>query len=237
MNNSNLDILLEKFYRGETSLDEEQQLRQALSGDDADALLMQALEQMDDEVEVPADLQATLSGKIDEWEAHDTHKAKESHKARVIPLFKKRAAWAAAASVAVLLAVGWWLLRDGSRQVSDGGTPAVIAKVEKNEQVSPAQAIEPVDDAAVATMPSQPQLKAKPQRRSQAASAFKNNVEHVAQAKASVHSEDVLSASDEEIALAALEKFSTVLNKGMEQLDDANEKINDINNTIQQHLI
>ena len=48
MNNSNLDILLEKFYRGETSLDEEQQLRQALSGDDADALLMQALEQMDD---------------------------------------------------------------------------------------------------------------------------------------------------------------------------------------------
>ena len=59
----------------------------------------------------------------------------------------------------------------------------------------------------------------------------------MAQAKARVHSEDVLSASDEEIALAALEKFSTVLNKGMEQLDDANEKINDINNTIQQHLI
>lgn len=237
MNNSNLDILLEKFYRGETSLDEEQQLRQALSGDDADALLMQALEQMDDEVEVPADLQATLSGKIDEWEAHDTHKAKESHKARVVPLFKKSAAWAVAASVAVLLAVGWWLLRDNPRQVSDGGSPAVIAKVEKNEQVSPAQAIEPVDDAAVATVPSQPQLKAKPQRRAQAASALKNNVEHVAQAKASVHSEDVLSASDEEIALAALEKFSTVLNKGMEQLDDANEKINDINNTIQQHLI
>ena len=38
MNKKELDLLLSKYYRGETSLDEEQQLRQAmLEGDDADA--------------------------------------------------------------------------------------------------------------------------------------------------------------------------------------------------------
>lgn len=237
MNKKDLDILLNKFYRGETSLDEEQQLRLALGCDEADALLMQALDQMEDEVTVPADLEASLSGKIDEWEAQENRMHDENRKAKVVPLFWKRTAWAAAASVAVIAAVGWWLLRDGSPQVPGDNTPLIIAKVEKPAQEPPAQTVEPERDAVVPEVPSQSQLKPKSLPHAKPASAFKNNVEHLAQTNNGAQSEEQLSASDEEIALAALEKFSTVLNKGMDQLDNANEKINDINNTIQQHLI
>ncbi len=237
MNKNDLDILLNKFYRGETSLDEEQQLRQALEGDDADALLMQASDQMEDEVEVPADLEVSLSGMIDEWEAQENREANENRKAKVVPLFWKRTAWAAAASVAVIAAVGWWLLRGGSPQVTGDNSPVIIAKVEEPAQKSSVQNVETEIDAIVPEMPSQPQRTTKSLPHAKPASAFKNNVEHLAQADKGAQSESQLSDSDEEIALAALEKFSTVLNKGMDQLNNANEKINDINNTIQQHLI
>ena len=237
MNKNDLDILLNKFYRGETSLDEEQQLRQALEGGDADALLMQALDQMEDEVEVPADLEASLSGMIDEWEEQENHEANENRMAKVVPLFWKRTAWVAAASVAVIVAVGWWLLRDKPPQVLENSGSAVIARVEEPAQESQAQTVEPESETIVPELPSQPQHKPKSLHHAKQASAFKNNVEHLAQADKGAQSEALLTASEEEIALAALEKFSTVFNKGMDQLDNANEKINDINNTIQQHLI
>ncbi len=231
MNKNDLDILLNKFYRGETSLDEEEQLRKALEGDDADALLMKELGQMEDGVEVPSDLEASLGGMIDEWEAQ------EHSKAKVAPLFWKRTAWAAAASVAVIAAVGWWLLRNIPQQVPGSTPPTIIAKVEEPAQKPSTQTAGTESEVIVPEVSSQPQRNPKPVHRAKPASAFKNNVEHLAQANNNVHSEAQLSASDEEIALAALEKFSTVLNKGMEQLDNANEKINDINNTIQQYLI
>ena len=41
---------------------------------------------------------------------------------------------------------------------------------------------------------------------------------------------------EELLAMAALEKFSSTLNKGMDQLNDAGEKIENINNTIKQLL-
>ena len=70
MNKKELDLLLSKYYRGETSLDEEQQLRQAmLEGDDADALLQQALDKVDSEIEVPGDLENSLSDMIDQWDS------------------------------------------------------------------------------------------------------------------------------------------------------------------------
>ena len=244
MNKKDLDILLNKFYCGETSLDEEQQLRPALEGDDADALLMQALDQVEEEVEVPANLEMSLSGMIDEWEAQEKREANENRKAKVVTLFWKRTAWAAAASVAVIAAVGWWLLRNGLPQVAEDNSPSIIAKVEKSAQETSAQTVEVESDVVVSEhevvvpdVPSQPQLNPKPLRHAKPASSFKNNVEHLAQANKGTQSEAQLSDSDEEIVLAALEKFSAVLNKGMDQLDNANEKINDINNTIQQHLI
>lgn len=236
MNKNDLDILLNKFYRGETSLDEEQQLRRELRGDDADDLLMQALHQMEDEVDVPADLEASLSGKIDEWQALENREDNDNRKAKVIPLFWKRTAWTAAASVAVIAAVGWWWLRADPSHVDGVNQPTVIAKVEKPAQGTSLQTVEPKHDVAPA-MPSRPQRMPKSSHHAKPVTSFKHNVEHLAQANNGAQSEAQLSNSDEEIAIAALEKFSTVLNKGMDQLDNANEKINDINNTIQQHLI
>lgn len=236
MNKKDLDILLNKFYRGETSLDEEQQLRQVLEGDDADALLLQALDQMEDEVEVPSDLEVALSSKIDEWEAQDNRKIEEKSKAKVALLLWKRTAWAAAASVAVIAAVGWWFMHNNSQQVPGKDNLPPIAKVVKPAQDTSIKTIETESDDVLPEIQSQPQHKPKPLPSAKPANTYKNNVEHLAQAS-EIQSDEQLSASDEEIALAALEKFSTILNKGMDQLDNANEKINDINNTIQQHLI
>ena len=50
-----------------------------------------------------------------------------------------------------------------------------------------------------------------------------------------VYGEEI-SEADEEEALMALVKFSTVINKGFNQLDEAGEKIEDVNHTINQHL-
>jgi hypothetical protein len=60
---------------------------------------------------------------------------------------------------------------------------------------------------------------------------------HLAQAdvKADIEPEEI-SEADEEEALTALVKFSTVINKGFNQLDEAGEKIEDVNHTINQHL-
>ena len=238
MNKKDLDILFNKFYRGETTLDEEELLRNTLAGDDADAVLMQALDQMEDEVEVPADLEASLSSKIDEWEASEQHEEKENRKTKVVPLFWKRTAWAAAASVAVIAAVGWWFTHNNSQQMPGVENPPVIAKVEdKPNQVPDSQSMTVQDDNTPSEQSSPRQSKPQSLPHAKPASAYKNNVEYLAQAKESVQSDEWLSDSDEEIAIAALEKFSTTLNKGMDQLDDASEKIEDINNTVQKNLI
>lgn len=232
MNKKDLDILLSKFYNGESTLDEEELLHKAHVGDDASAMLLKALDQMEDEVEVPADLEMLLSNKIDEWEAQDNKKAK------VTPLFWKRTTWTIAASIAVIAAVGWWLLRDKSQQSPREVKPPIIAEIiEKPAQNPTVQGVKIESDELLPELPSQPQHKPKALPATKPASAYKTNIEHLAQAKESIHSKSQLSASDEEIALAALEKFSTVLCKGMDQLNNANKKINDINNTIQQHLI
>ena len=190
---------------------------------------------MEDEVEVPADLEASLSDKIDEWEAAEQQEEKVHRKAKVVPLFWKRTAWAAAASVAVIAAVGWWFTHNNSQQIPGVENPPVVAKVEdKPNQVPDSQGMTVQDDNTPSEQPSprQPKLQSLPHAKP--ARAYKNNVEHLAQAKESVQGEEQLSESDEEIALAALEKFSTTLNKGMDHLNDAGEKIEDINNTIQQ---
>ena len=139
--------------------------------------------------------------------------------------------------------VGWHYYFDkdadwynNSQQLPGGDNPPIIAKVEKPAQDAKVQTVEPENDNVLPAQPSQPQHQSKLQLHAKPASDYKNNVEHLAQAS-EMKNDEQLSASDEEIALAALEKFSTVLNKGMDQLENANEKINDINNAIQQHLI
>ena len=240
MNKNEIDQLLSKFYRGETTLDEEQQLRNSLSDDSVDALLMKELEGVDNEIEVPADLESSLSDLIDQWDDE------EQQEAKIAPSMWRRTSWiAAAASVAIIATVGIWHLRNQHQPVQPGKQQPVIARVEEPktppvvEEVSTAEN-QPEQQPAV-----QPEPKSTPkaqQPKPNPARALNNKVELIAQAKPQVkvktqaQAQPELSASDEQLALAALEKFATTLNKGMDQLDDAGEKIDNINNTIKQYL-
>lgn len=240
MNKNEIDQLLSKFYRAETTLDEEQLLRNALSDDSVDALLMKELEGVDSEIEVPADLESNLSVLIDQWNDE------EQQQAKIAPsIWRRTSWWAAAASVAIIATVGVWFMRNQQQPAQPGKQQPVIARVEEPttppvvEEVLPAET-QPEQQPAV-----QPKPESKPkaqQPQSKSARVLNNNVMHLAQAQAKpqvktqAQAQPELSASDEQLALAALEKFATTLNKGMEQLNDAGEKIDNINNTIKQYL-
>ena len=262
MNKNEIDQLLSKFYRGETTLDEEQQLRNALSDDSIDALLMKELEGVDNEIEVPAYLEQSLSDMIDEWDAQEQQETKV---ATMAPSMWRRTSWiAAAASVAIIATVGWWMMRNNSTTTITQDNPPLIAKTVKPVQN---EAKPPVEPAKAST--EQPEQL--PQRIGKPSPTSRPEVEHLAQVieKPSAKSvskstltermkadakpivktsakpgagpvkqnlEEELSPEEELLAMEALEKFSTTLNKGMDQLNEAGEKIDNINNTIKQYL-
>lgn len=240
MNKNEIDQLLSKFYRGETTLDEEQLLRNSLSDDSVDALLMKELEGVDNEIEVPADLESSLSDLIDQWDDE------EQQEAKIAPsMWRRTSWWAAAACVAIIATVGVWFMRNPQQPAQPGKQqPPVIARVEEPTTPPVAEEVPPAEtqhEQQPAVQP-QPEIKQKVQQ-SKSARVLNNNVMHLAQAQAKpqvktkAQAQSELSASDEEIALAALEKFATTLNKGMDQLNEAGEKIDNINNTIHKHLL
>lgn len=238
MNKNDIDQLLSKYYRGETTLDEEQQLLSALSDDSVDALLMKELEGVDNEIEVPADLESSLSDLIDQWDDE------EQQEAKIAPSMWRRTSWiAAAASVAIIATVGIWHLRNQHQPVQPGTQQPVIARVEEPKTPPVVEEVSTAENQPEQQPKVQPEPKPKAQQpKPNPARALNNKVELIAQAKPQVkvktqaQAQPELSASDEQLALAALEKFATTLNKGMDQLDDAGEKIDNINNTIKQYL-
>ena len=122
MNKNEIDQLLSKFYRGETTLDEEQQLRNSLSDDSVDALLMKELEGVDNEIEVPADLESSLSDLIDQWDDEGQQEAK------IAPsMWRRTSWWAATASVAIIATVGVWFMRNQHQPAQPGKQQPVIA--------------------------------------------------------------------------------------------------------------
>lgn len=240
MNKNEIDQLLSKFYRGETTLDEEQRLRNALGDDSVDALLMKELENADNDIEVPADLESNLSDLIDQWEAN------EQQEANIAPSMWRRSSWwAAAASVALIATVGLWVLRNRQQPAQEATQQPVIAQVEEPTTPPAVEEVTPVETQPEQQPAPQPQSEPKSKPKALHPSPermLKNNVEHLAQAqvkpqvKTQPQAQTQLSANDDELALAALEKFSTTLNKGFDQLNDASEKIENINNTIKQYL-
>ena len=235
MNKNEIDHLLSKYYRGETTLDEEQQLLGALSDDSVDALLMKELEGVDNEIEVPADLESSLSDLIDQWDAE------EQQEVKIAPsLWRRSAWWAAAASVAVLAVAGYWFMRNHSH-LTTGDNPPVIAKVEKTvpqNNVDVEEPKQPIEE--LVTMPEQKsQLAVSDSRKdNRPAKAIRpqevaRQASHIAQNS----NKDILSLDDERAAIEALEKFSNVLNKGTSHINEAGEKIENINNTIHKHLL
>lgn len=239
MNKNEIDQLLSKFYRGETTLDEEQQLRNSLSDDSVDALLMKELEGVDNEIEVPADLESSLSDLIDQWDDE------EQQEAKIAPsMWRRTSWWAAAASVAIIATVGVWFMRNQQQPVQPGKQQPVIARVEEPTTPPVVEEVPPAETQPDQQPKVQPESKPKAQQPlSKSARVLNNNVMHLAQAQAKpqvktkTQAQPDLSASDEEIALAALEKFATTLNKGIDQLNEAGEKIDNINNTIHKHLL
>lgn len=242
MNKNEIDQLLSKFYRGETTLDEEQQLRNVMSDDSVDALLMKELEGVDNEIEVPADLESSLSDLIDQWDDE------EQQEAKIAPsMWRRTSWWAAAACVAIIATVGVWFMRNQQQPAQPGKQqPPVIARVEEPTTPPVAEEVPPAETQLEQQLANQSKPESKPkaqQPQSKSARVLNNNVMHLAQAQAKpqvktkAQAQSELSASDEEKALAALEKFATTLNKGMDQLNEAGEKIDNINNTIHKHLL
>lgn len=241
MNKNEIDQLLSKFYRGETTLDEEQQLRNVMSDDSVDALLMKELEGVDNEIEVPADLESNLSDLIDQWDDE------EHQEAKIAPsMWRRTSWWAAAASVAIIATVGVWFMRNQHQPAQPGKQQPVIARVEEPTTPPVVEEMPPAETQPEQQLAVQPKSESKPktqQPQFKSARVLNNNVMHLAQAQAKpqvknqAQAQPELSASDEEIALAALEKFATTLNKGMDQLNEAGEKIDNINNTIHKHLL
>ena len=234
MNEKELNALLERYYRGETTLDEEQQLRNALGDDSVDALLMKELHEVDNDIEVPGDLEQSLSDLIDQWEAN------EQQEAKIAPSMWRRSTWWAAASVAIITTVGIWFLRN-QRHSQIGPQQPVIARIKKPSPppvaitASP-QAVTQPEQQHVAQPRLQADLKSKTQLEPMPSRRFSHEPKHMAQAQAKPKADLEPSVSEEEIALAALEKFSTTLNKGMDQLNGVDKKIENINNTINQYL-
>ena len=226
------------YYRGETTLDEEQQLRNALGDDSADTLLMKELHEVDNDIEVPADLESSLSDLIDQWDNEEKQVAKMD---AVAPSMWRRSSWwAAAASVAIIATVGIWFMRN-QRHSQIGPQQPVIARIKKPSPppvaitASP-QAVTQPEQQHVAQPRSQADLKSKTQLEPMPSRRFSHEPKHMAQAQAKPKADLEPSVSEEEIALAALEKFSTTLNKGMDQLNGVDKKIENINNTINQYL-
>lgn len=225
MNENDLNQLLNKYYRGETSLDEERLLRNELNDNSVDASLLQALNKLDSEVEIPADLGEMLSNNIDQWADE------EQQKTKVAPsIWRGSRWWAAAASVAVVVAAGFWFMRDKSPEVGQK-EPPVIAKIDKAPETDITNPVPEIVDKI--PQQNQPQVSVS---KIKSASSLMNNRVHLAQSRVKQSAEQEISADDEEMALAALEKFSTVLNKGTTRLNEAGEIIDEINNTVKQHL-
>lgn len=236
MNQNELDILLSRYFDGESTLDEEKLLREVLAGDDADKLLMQGMKQMGQETPAaPADLEQSLSDMIDEWEEMDSNDKIASIAPVASFTWRRPAWWAAAASVAVVVAAGWWFMRDNNPTGTEVGGPMTA-------QTTPAPQTESEDIEAQQEITSPA---AQDNDSEQATSLRKTRSEQPKRVypRKDLGKEPLLAqasprdlTSDEQAAIEALAKFSSTLNKGIDQMSRAQDKIEDINNSVSQYF-
>ncbi len=227
MNKNQIDQLLQKFYDGETSPEEEQMLRTALNDDGIDSLLLNGLDEVRHETPVvPADLEQSLSDSIDRWQ-------EEERREKAIPAtWRRRAFWTAiAACVATIVFLGWRFLHSETQfghqvpVLADNSDKSIVAPPTNDEDA------EIVVDEVSKDSWNQVTRNAKSVK-----SVKRHKAVHLAQADVKTDIEPEISEADEEEALMALVKFSTVINKGFNQLDEASETIEDVNHMINQHL-
>lgn len=225
MNKKELDILLEKYYRGETSLAEEGQLQEALCDDNVDALLMDGLASIaNEDVEIPTELERILSDNIDEWEAAERRVQAVAPSRSKNPIW-----WAVAASFVVVVAIGGWRVSKYSETTVQQNNP-IIAKVpEPVVQNSVPQ------EKDITKQSDNPQAKeqVKPRMRRE---TKRVEIRRVTQVASHECVNPNLTDDEQEMALAALEKFSAVLDKGANRLNEAGGKMEEFNNTIKQYF-
>lgn len=227
MNKNQIDQLLQKFYDGETLPEEEQMLRTALNDDGIDSLLLKGLDEVRHETPaVPADLEQSLSDSIDRWQ-------EEEKREKAIPAtWRRRAFWTAiAACVAAIVSLGWWFSHS---ETQFGHQVPVIADNSDKNNVEPSTNDE--DAEIVVDEVSEDSWNQVTRDAKSVKSVKRHKAVYLAQADVKANIEPEISEADEEEALMALVKFSTVINKGFNQLDEASETIEDVNHMINQHL-
>ena len=111
MNVDRINELLERYYDAQTNEAEEQELKRFFASEEVPAHLQAEknmfLEmQVMAEASIPQGLEARISQNIDAWEAEEHRMAKVSRKPRIFSL-----PWigSVAASMLILLSIGWYL--------------------------------------------------------------------------------------------------------------------------------
>lgn len=234
MNEKDLNTLLSKFYNGDTTPAEEQLLRDNLPGDSLDKVLLDSLNELAQEsFKVPDHLEQTLSESIDSWQQHE-----DATTSTTLMWWRRGAWWAVAASVAIAIATGWWFMRNDNQASTGTNQQQLTAQVDTQAQELPVvQEAVSVPQVVEKEVVAQAVMNAATQKsrhnRASRQHAVARQVSHLAKND----DNHALTATEERMALEALEKFATTLDKGIASLDNAGETMQELDNTIQKHLI
>ena len=224
MNEKDLNTLLSKFYNGDTTPAEEQLLRDNLPGDSLDKVLLDSLNELAQEsFKVPDHLEQTLSESIDSWQQHE-----DATTSTTLMWWRRGAWWAVAASVAIAIVTGWWFMRNDNQASTGTNQQQLTAQVDTQAQELPVvQEAVRVPQVVEKEVVAQAVMNAATQksRHNIVSRLAKNDDNHA------------LTTTEERMALEALEKFATTLDKGIASLDNAGETMQELDNTIQKHLI
>ena len=233
MEKENINTLLDRYFNGETTLEQEQSLRDYFAGSDVAPVheplkpLFTGLAAMSEQdFAIPQGLEEEMSRHIDDWDAPSQF--------RFSPILR----WVAAACVAAAVAIAGWLLL---RQQPVQQLPPVIAeRVEKPDVKgsTPAKEVPALNEPATAQL-SQPAPP--PAARANETLPLKHkSVTREQRAHIPLPQEQEalteLSPEEQEIAMAALNKMSRTLAMGYGTMDETKEKIDNITNILKRQF-
>ena len=115
--------LLDRYWEGETSLEEERSIKEYFNAPGIDERLR------------------PLAPMFQAFSEEQT--VQLASKTKVVPMRPQMYQWAVAASLALMLAAGWWMLREGETVKAVAGIPAaewLALRVASRDGVTPAKA-------------------------------------------------------------------------------------------------
>lgn len=132
-NKTDIRRLIDLYYEGKTSANDEAALRDYFARHDTDPefdddkLFFEAMTSDENLIEVPADLEQRLNSAIDSWEKSEQKAVAARHRFKIISF---RRAIGIAASIAVLFALGAMLLGNRTHEPVDTFTDPMEAYAE-----------------------------------------------------------------------------------------------------------